>query len=240
MGGIDGRAVNEGTGPGVITPDGCAVELYALLPPGPEPEIVHAAAGSAQASILELGAGTGRMTEALAALGHPVVAVDESPDMLARIRHAETVRAGIQDLALGRPFDVVLLASFLINTPSEATRAAFLAACARHVSDTGCVIIQQHPPAWFTSVTAQENESDGIAFRLRDLSRPEPGLLSATAEYQAGARIWTHSFTAQRLDEEDLRSALAAAGLALDRYLTDDREWLRARTGVELPGQGLT
>jgi SAM-dependent methyltransferase len=228
MVGIDGDAVNEGTGPGVITPDGCAVEFYALLKPGREPDIVHAAAGSARASVLELGAGTGRITEALAALGHPVVAVDESPDMLARITHAETVCAQLQDLALGRQFDVVLLASFLVNAPSAATRAAFLAACEQHVTDTGCVIIQQHPPAWFTGVTATEDQSDGITFRLRDLSRPEPGLLSATAEYQAGERIWTHSFTARRLDEEDLRSALAAAGLVLERYLTDDRQWLRA------------
>jgi predicted RNA methylase len=56
-----------------------------------EPEIVHAAAGSPRASVLELGAGTGRIADALAALGHPVVAVDESPEMLAHIRNAETV-----------------------------------------------------------------------------------------------------------------------------------------------------
>jgi hypothetical protein len=48
----------------VITPDGCAVELYALLPPGGEPEIVHGAVPEG-ASILELGAGTGRMTHPL-------------------------------------------------------------------------------------------------------------------------------------------------------------------------------
>ena len=30
-----------GTGPGEITPDGCAVEFYALLPAMGEPEIVH-------------------------------------------------------------------------------------------------------------------------------------------------------------------------------------------------------
>jgi hypothetical protein len=47
-----------GAGPGVIAPDGCAVELYALLPSMGEPEIVHAAI-PAGASILELGAGAG-------------------------------------------------------------------------------------------------------------------------------------------------------------------------------------
>ena len=77
-----GPEPDRGTGPGVITPDGCAVELYRLLPPMGEPEIVHAAI-PAGAAILELGAGAGRVTHALVALGHPVVAVDESAEMLA-------------------------------------------------------------------------------------------------------------------------------------------------------------
>jgi hypothetical protein len=49
---------NVGTGPGVITPDGCAVECYALLPSMGEPEII-AAAVPPGASILELAAGPG-------------------------------------------------------------------------------------------------------------------------------------------------------------------------------------
>src|SRR5579859_7120113 len=123
MGGQE-RAV--GSGPGVITPDGCAVDFYALMPDFGEPGIVHEAAG-AGASILELGSGAGRVTHPLIALGHPVVAVDESPEMLAHVRGAETVCAQIQDLALGRRFDVVLLASHLISTDDTAERSAFLA-----------------------------------------------------------------------------------------------------------------
>src|SRR5262245_60192668 len=82
--------VSVGTGPGVITPDGCAVDLYAILPPGPDPDIIHGAI-PAGAPILELGSGAGRVTRSLLALGHPVVAVDESPEMLAHVRGAETV-----------------------------------------------------------------------------------------------------------------------------------------------------
>jgi hypothetical protein len=52
------RRTDRGSGPGVITPDGRAVELYALLPPMGEPELVHAAI-PAGASILELGPGPG-------------------------------------------------------------------------------------------------------------------------------------------------------------------------------------
>ena len=92
-----------GTGPGVITPDGCAVDFYARMTAMGEPEIVHDAI-PAGASILELGCGAGRVTHPLVALGHPVTAVDESPEMLAHVRGAETVRARIEDLALGRRF----------------------------------------------------------------------------------------------------------------------------------------
>ena len=216
-----------GTGPGVITPDGCAVDFYARMTAMGEPEIVHAAAGPG-ASILELGCGTGRITHPLMALGHPVVAVDESPEMLAHVRGVETVCARIEDLALGRCFEAVLLASHLINTDDIPARTAILAACRRHVAEDGGVIIQQHAPGWFATAAAAENVRDGIVFRLRDVSRPAPNLVSATVEYIDGNLVWTQTFTARRLDDSELAAGLAEAGLRLDRYLTDDHTWLRA------------
>jgi SAM-dependent methyltransferase len=240
----------RGTGPGVITPDGCAVELYRVLPTMGEPEVVHAAI-PAGAEILELGAGAGRVTRPLIGLGHPVVAVDESAEMLASVgadahrdgsgagstasaspskasAGAETVRARIQDLDLGRPFEVVLLASFLVNTDDRDLRRRFLEACRRHVGEGGCVLVQRHPPAWFDEATEGERTDRGITFRLRDLRRPTPGLLAATAEYQVGEQVWTQSFTTERLDDEALATALAEAGLAVDAYLTGDGSWVRA------------
>ena len=217
----------SGIGPGAITPDGCAVELYMLLQPMGEPEIVHAAV-PAGASILELGAGAGRVTHRLLALGHPVVAVDESAEMLANIRGADTVRAGIEDLDLRRRFDAVLLASFLVNTDDRDARRRFLATCRRHVRESGHVLIQRHPPAWFDEATDGEGVAGGVLHRLRDVSRPGPGLLAATVEYQVGDRVWTQTFTAERLDDEALAAALAEAGLAVDAYLTGDGSWVRA------------
>ena len=216
-----------GSGPGVITPDGCAVDFYARLTAMGEPEIVHGAIPPGS-SILELGCGAGRVTHPLVALGHPVVAVDESPEMLAHVRGAETVRARIQDLALGRRFDVVLLASHLISTDDAAERSAFLAVCRDHVAGDGCVIIQQQAPGWFASAADAEYARDGMIFRVRNVSRPAPDLVSAVMEYVDGDRVWTHAFTAMRLDDAELTAVLAGAGLRLDRYLTDDRSWLRA------------
>jgi SAM-dependent methyltransferase len=217
----------------VITPDGCAVDFYALMPDFGEPAIVHEAAG-AGAAILELGSGAGRVTHPLIALGHAVVAVDESPEMLAHVRDAETVCARIQDLDLGRRFGAVLLASHLINADEEARRI-FLDACRRHVADDGCVIIQQHSPEWFAAARDGETARDGVIYRLRDVSRPAPNLVSATVEYVVGDRCWTQTFTTTRLDETELAATVAAAGLRLDRYLTEDRSWFRA-VPVTVPG----
>jgi SAM-dependent methyltransferase len=201
-----------------------------------EPEIVHAAVPPG-ASILELGAGAGRVTHPLVALGHPVVAVDESAEMLARIRGAETVRARIQELDLGRRFDAVLLASFLVNTADRGLRGRFLETCRRHLGDGGRVLVQRHPPGWFDEAVEGERTAGGVTYRLRDLRRPAPGLLAATVGYQVGHRVWTQSFTAERLDDHALAAALGEAGLELDAYLTGDGSWVRAVPAS--PGEAL-
>ena len=82
-----------------VAPDGSPVEVYLRLPPRGEAEIIHAAIPAA-AEVLELGCGVGRITHELIRLGHPVVAVDESPEMLAHVLGAETVRARIEELEL--------------------------------------------------------------------------------------------------------------------------------------------
>lgn len=48
-------------------------------------------------------------------------------------------------------------------------------------------------------------------------------------EYQAGGRIWTHTFTPHRIGPDELAADLASAGLALDQWLTDDHAWCTAR-----------
>jgi SAM-dependent methyltransferase len=228
-------STSTGTGPGAITPDGCAVELYALVPARDEPAIIDAVAPR-NASILELACGAGRVTHPLLALGHRIVAVDESAEMLAHVRGARPVLAPIEGLDLGERFDVVVLPSHLVNVPDDALLAAFLATCARHVAATGCVVIQRHPVSWFDTVAPSRrvvpavNGVEEMTFVLDGISRPAPDLVAATAEYLVGDRRWTQTFVARRLDDERLSTALAAAGLRLDdAYLTDDGGWVRAR-----------
>jgi SAM-dependent methyltransferase len=218
----------HGTGPGPITADGCAVELYATLSADGEPELIHGAI-PAGATILELGAGTGRITHRLIELGHEVVAVDQSPDMLAYIHGAETVCSPIESLALDRTFDLVLLMSHVIETADDDLRDAFLRTCRRHVSDSGSVILERMAPEWYDTVVPSERiGDDGRITRLGDLSRPAPDLLAATTEYVVGDRRWTHTFVSKRLDDDFLAAALARAGLTMRGFLNDDRAWVHA------------
>lgn len=217
---------SSGSGPGTITPDGCAVELYTRLPAMGEPEIVHAAV-PAGASILDLGCGTGRIGTPLARLGHRVLGVDESPEMLEQCREMETVRSGIEELELGERFDAVLLASHLVNTPSP-QRVAFLAAAARHLAPGGTVVVQRFRPGWVETVADSEHEDETMRSWLTVLDRPGPGRVHARVGYAIGESVWEQEFTTEEVGDGELRESLAAAGLRLDRLLTEDGEWFAA------------
>ncbi len=217
----------EGTGPGAITPDGCAVELYARLPVGDEPDII-AAAVPAGAHILELGCGVGRMTHPLLERGFTVTAVDESADMLARVRGARTIRSSIEDLDLGEKFDVVMLASFLVHAGDEEVRRGLLRTCARHVADGGCVLIQREGPDHHTDVPRERVDPTGFTARIASVEPAGEGVNSVHAEYVFPDAVWTQTFLSRPLTKEQFESALAEAGLEVDTYLTPDGMWVRA------------
>ncbi|MFE9437649.1 class I SAM-dependent methyltransferase [Streptomyces sp. NPDC006602] len=234
------RAGHQGTGPGAITPDGCAVELYSRLPAGDAPDVISAAV-PAGANILELGCGVGRMTHPLLERGFTVTAVDESPEMLERVRGARTIHSTIEDLDLGERFDVVLLASFLVHTADHELRQALLRTCARHVANDGCVLIQREGEDYHTNVPRERREMwvpptegsgrvDRGGFTLR-IASSEPvgdGVNSVRAEYEFPDATWTQMFLARPLTKEQFEEALAGAGLEVDNYLTEDGIWVRA------------
>ncbi|MFG2689466.1 class I SAM-dependent methyltransferase [Streptomyces sp. NPDC048405] len=217
----------QGTGPGAITPDGCAVELYSRLPAGAEPDIIAAAVPEG-ARILELGSGVGRMTHPLLDRGFTVTAVDESAEMLERVRGARTVCSPIEDLDLGERFDVVMLASFLVHAGDVEVRRGLLRTCARHVTDDGCVLIQREGADYHSNLPRERVDPSGFTVRILSADPVGDGVNSVRAEYEFPDAVWTQTFRARPLTREPFEEALGEAGLAVDRYLTDDGTWVRA------------
>jgi SAM-dependent methyltransferase len=214
-----------GTGPGEITPDGCAVDFYALLPPMGQPEIIHAAV-PAGASILELGCGTGRLLRPLARLGHPVHGVDESPAMLARVPDLPATCGRIQTVRLGRTFGAVLLASTMINVDRE-LRHEFLVTCRVHAAPDGIVVFQQNPPGWFATVAPGESETEGIRCVITSARWAGPRM-HVKVEYHVGERVWTHAWGSYQIGGAGLLAGLTAADLHFGQWLTSDHAWFTA------------
>ena len=213
-----------------VAPDGSPIEMYTRMPTFGEPEIVHSAIPPG-AEILELGSGAGRMTHRLLELGHPVTAVDNSPEMLAHVRGAGTVLSDIEGLDLGRRVACVLMASHLIDEPAE-LRTALLQTCARHVETDGAVVIQRYDPVWAADPQPSDSERGGVRTRVID-PRREGRLLTATVEWEIDGRTWRQGpFTATILDDAELEAALAASGLRLEKWLDDRRTWLLARPTI--------
>jgi SAM-dependent methyltransferase len=207
-----------------IAPDGSPVLLYARLPALGEPELIHRAV-PAGAQILELGAGAGRITHELLALGHEVVAVDNSSAMLGFIRGAETVLADLEALDLRRRFPIVVLASNFINDPDTATRRAFLACCARHVLPNGRVLLQGFPRDWIPNTDWSRRGDVRIRLKRFEL---DGDLVSGEMEYVVDGVELHHVFESKLLSEEELEHDLRAVGLRRSRLLDDSGAWTEA------------
>ncbi|MEK6206180.1 MAG: class I SAM-dependent methyltransferase [Chloroflexota bacterium] len=207
---------------------GAPVELYRLLEAADEPELIDRELPD-DAEILELGAGSGRITRPLIALGRRVVAVDFNPEMLALIEGAETIQARIQDLNLGRAFGGVLLMSNLINQPELEHRLALLRAIQRHLGPHGVALIERYDPEAGEDPTPTEHERYGMTIRAFDIHR-EGKLLYQKIEYDAGVRgRWMVDLQGARiLSDDEILADLAAAGLRLLRWIDERHRWLAA------------
>lgn len=226
------REGHTGTGPGSITPDGCAVELYARLSAGTEPDVIRSAVAPG-ASVLELGCGAGRVTHPLVGLGFAVTAVDESARMLERVRGARTVQSPIETLDLGdERFDAVVLGSFLVHTSDHRVREGLLGTCRRYVKDDGVVLVQREGADYHSDLPRErEDRAAGCTIRILSAEPLGDGVDEVRAEYVFEDARWTQTFRSRALSVERFEACLEEAGLTVDRYLTPDGMWVLARPG---------
>jgi putative intracellular protease/amidase len=168
------------------------------------------------------------MTHALLERGFEVTAVDESAEMLERVRGARTIRSRIEDLDLGETFDVVLLASFLVHAGDAEVRRGLLRTCVRHVAEGGSVLIQREGEDYHTNVPRERLDRSGFTVRIVSSEPVGDGVNSVRAEYEFPDAVWTQTFRARPMTKEQFEEALEETGLRVDRYLTEDRIWVRA------------
>jgi SAM-dependent methyltransferase len=216
--------MNEATGPGARTRDGCSVELYRRLPAMGELErFAHLVPPTH--SILELGSGAGRLTRELLARGHPVTSVDNSEDMLALLpAGARRVLADIETLDLGMTYDAVLLASCLVNTPEPVMRSRLLAACRRHLEPGGLLIFERHDAEWLDSVQEGPAGKATVEFFIDRVVRRRDEV-EMTLRYRDGELEWTHAFIAARLDDGEVADLLHEVGFGDPVWLDPRKRW---------------
>jgi SAM-dependent methyltransferase len=220
----------RGEGRGPITRDGCAVELYRKFPYRGDLDAV-ARYMPAGCTVLELGCGTGRLTRPLLAKGHAVTAVDNSLDMLGHVPDAaRKVHADIERLDLGAGFDVVLLASNLVNTADDAVRHAMLAACRRHLAPGGSLLFQRFDPAWLRNAMHETFPAAGEITVAVERVAWQGQRFEMSLAYRCGDEVWKHHFAARLLEDDDVELALKDAGFSV--FEPVDRRWARAGAGT--------
>jgi SAM-dependent methyltransferase len=207
----------------VLAPDGSPVDAFALLPPGPGPELIAAAIGDAAVDVLELGCGAGRLLRPLAERGHRCTGVDQSVDMLGLVPPGIVVHlADIETLDLDRTFDVVVLASFLVNTVDATRRLAFLDAARRHAH--GMVVVQRLDPELVPDAVDASSEADGVTYEMHAVEHAG-SLFRARMRFVIDGVAYDHAYEGEVLDDATFEACVHGAGLHVERYLDGQRTW---------------
>jgi Methyltransferase domain len=111
-----------------LEPDPGFADLYASLPDATDLEPWLGWCRQARGPVLYLGVGVGRLAVPLHLSGVEIIGVDAHPGMLARagsrLPGVELVLERIEDLELGRRFDLVVAPSNILDTPERLAAAA--------------------------------------------------------------------------------------------------------------------
>ena len=157
--------------------------------------------------------------------------IDNSPEMLAELpAEAIPVNSAIETLALDERFSVVLLASCLINHPSERTRSCFVAAAAKHLGPGARLLIERHDPQWLQgAVVGVVGKVGPVVLSLESVNRVHP-LVEMQLRYVIAEQAWVQTFTAAPLTEQQIEGVLAGHGFHSFSWHGPARRWIAANT----------
>lgn len=186
--------------------------------------------------VLELGAGSGRVSRLLAHGGGRVVAVDISPEMLRLLREKTRgsdaiwpVLADMRRLALRRHFDVVVAADDPFSHLTDAAeRQEALRRAAEHLRPGGRFVLDA---LWLSPARERErtqgqsadhsSEIGDRTLRVHEHWQCDPRTHCCQAEYAyaVGERqVAVAEFAARYWTEDEVRSRLSEAGLWIEQW----------------------
>ena len=204
------------------------------------------AAAPPGARVLEIGAGTGRATLALARHAARVVAFDLAPELVAvarqRLRGSPNVKLLVADartFAFAERFDLIVAVDDpLVHLVRSSERAEALANVARHLAPGGRFVLDA---AWFPpekrraaagpeGLVQERHASRGLKVREVWHCHPRTRRCEARFEYEVGGKAAASAAFPGRLwSREELRRRARAAGLKVTALWGDyDRSpWSR-------------
>ena len=165
-------------------PDPGFAELYGQLPDAADLWPWLDLARAAAPPVLYLGIGTGRLAVPLHAAGVELVGVDSHPGMLARLRQRlpdiELIQSRIEDLDLGRQFDLIVVPSNILCFVDRLRPAA------NHVAADGSLAFELTNPYWLRAgagrgVRVQSFDGNGARIEV-DYSLPDGRTITQLAE----------------------------------------------------------
>lgn len=210
------------------------VALYRRLPlTDQDDRWCELARHSPDGRVLELGAGTGRLTAALVATGAEVTAVERDPAMVAALRDhleatevdAEVVQADAARLPPLGAFGLVLATTSLLNEQHDAaSRLAVLRSAADACADEGRVALHLLGPWWLVGASGELSGSlapaDGsspVTVRLRFGPFHGSGRRTAELTYTfADGSVGRDELDAAVITPGELDGLCAAVGLERD------------------------
>lgn len=208
-------------------PDGSPLPVYLAAPPG-DTAAVAMRVVEPPATVLELGAGAGRETRPLVACGYEVVAVDESPAMLAHVTGARTVEADLFTLDLGERFDLVVGGSHFVDDADPDQRAALYATCARHLADGGAVLLERYDPTWAADPQTYSGTAGPVGISFEVLGH-DGSSTRARLAYELAGRTWTQEFRFVAVTVAAVDAEARPHGLAVVGVHGQDDTWLELR-----------
>jgi len=189
--------------------------------------------------ILDVGAGTGRVTLELARAGHAVVALDVEPVLLAALREragdlpVETVRADARAFALERRFPLVLAPMQTVQLlGGAAERAAFLRCAVAHLAPGGLLAC-----ALADALDGFDGEEEGAALPLPDVLERDGWVYASQPVAVRPERHWTVIERIRQAVAPDGRRSAEGDVIHLDRLDGDGFEAEGVAAGLQPAGR---